>query len=69
MYVEVIYTEPWVHMQSWVGINFLVRPGVLFFARTEWAPTNGGWRLRRSRRIARELIDPLFESFGVDAIG
>ena len=68
MYVEMIYTEPWTHLQAWVGINSLVRLGVLFFARTEWEPRSGGWRLKRSRRIARERINPLFESFEVDVI-
>jgi hypothetical protein len=68
IYVEMIYTEPWTHLQGWVGINLLVRPGVLFFARSEWEPREGGWRLKRSRRIARELINRLFESFEVDPI-
>jgi hypothetical protein len=68
IYVEMIYTQPWAHVQSWVGINLLVRPGVLFIARSEWEPREGGWRLSRSRRIARELVNPLFESFGLDPI-
>ncbi|MCH7740655.1 MAG: hypothetical protein IIC93_10995 [Chloroflexi bacterium] len=68
IYVEMIYTKPWAHLQAWVGINILVRPGVLLFARREWTPESGGWRLSRSRRIARDAINPLFEEFGLESI-
>ncbi|MCH7735097.1 MAG: hypothetical protein IH961_07765 [Chloroflexi bacterium] len=68
IYVEMIYTKPWAHLQAWVGINILVRPGVLIFARSEWTPESGGWRLSRSRRIAREAINPLFEIFEQELI-
>ena len=68
IYVEMIYTKPWAHLQVWVGINMLVRPGVLLFARREWTPESGGWRLSRSRRIAREAINPLFDGFGQEMI-
>ena len=68
IYVEMIYTQPWAHLQAWVGINMLVRPGVLLFARSEWTPESGGWRLSRSRRIAREAINPLFEGFAQEPI-
>ncbi len=68
IYVEMIYTQPWAHLQAWVGINMLVRPGVLLFARSEWTPESGGWRLSRSRRIAREAINPLFAGFEQEPI-
>ena len=68
IYVEMIYTKPWAHLQGWVGINILVRPGVLIFARSEWMPESGGWRLSRSRRIAREAINPLFKIFEQELI-
>lgn len=68
IYVEMIYTKPWAHLQTWIGINLLVRPRVLLFARREWTPESGGWRLSRSRRIAREAVNPLFKTFGRELI-
>lgn len=68
MYAQIIYTAPWAHIQVWVGVNLLVRPGVLFLAPSEMEPTSGGWRLSRSRRLAREAVNRLFERLGVDPI-
>jgi hypothetical protein len=68
MYAEMIYTKPWAHLQTWVGINLLVRPRVLIFARREWEATEGGWRLSRSRRAARASFNRLFATFDIDPI-
>ena len=68
-YLEVIYAAPWAHLQAWVGVNVLVRPGALFIAPGEMSLESGGWRLARSRRRAAASVDRLFSRLGLEEIG
>ncbi len=67
-YVQVIYAPPWSHLQAWVGVNLLVRPGALIISPGELSLEAGGFRLARSRRIAQASVNRLLERFDLPLI-
>jgi hypothetical protein len=64
IYLQVIYAAPWAHLQAWVGVNILVRPGALLISPGEMRLETGGFRLARSRRLARAPVNRLLAKLG-----
>ena len=68
VFVEIIYAAPWVHLQTWVSVNLIVRATTLFMASSEMTLDSNGWNLRRSRRRAARSANILLGKFGLEKI-
>lgn len=64
IYLQVISAAPWAHLQAWVSVNILLRPGALLIAPGEMRLETGGFRLARSRRLGREAVNRLLAKLG-----